>query len=105
VGQLFKAQRAFTKWVLNLVIMILVLSITVFGFIWAIEEENSHEVSNVATAIFDILHNGIGILHRLKSQVITIIRFGEFISLRLGIYAAGNGEAEFSRFRYRMIEE
>ncbi|MDF2646083.1 MAG: Beta-xylosidase [Paenibacillus sp.] len=31
--------------------------------------------------------------------------FGEFISLRLGIYAAGKGEAEFSRFRYRMIEE
>jgi len=31
--------------------------------------------------------------------------FGEFIGLRLGIYAAGNGEAEFSRFRYRRIEE
>jgi beta-xylosidase len=30
--------------------------------------------------------------------------FGEFIGLRLGIYAAGNGEAEFSRFRYRRIE-
>lgn len=31
--------------------------------------------------------------------------FGEFIGLRLGIYAAGNGEAEFSQFRYRRIEE
>jgi xylan 1,4-beta-xylosidase len=30
--------------------------------------------------------------------------FGEFIGLRLGIYAAGSGEAEFSRFRYRRME-
>jgi len=30
--------------------------------------------------------------------------FGEFISLRLGIYAAGRGEAEFSEFRYRSVQ-
>ncbi|WP_051250445.1 family 43 glycosylhydrolase [Paenibacillus harenae] len=31
--------------------------------------------------------------------------FGDFISLRLGIYAAGNGEAEISGFRYQAIKE
>ncbi|MNC68186.1 hypothetical protein D3C75_1187540 [compost metagenome] len=29
--------------------------------------------------------------------------FGEFLGLRLGLYAAGSGEAEFSEFRYRAI--
>jgi len=30
--------------------------------------------------------------------------FGDFVSLRLGLYAAGEGFAEFRNFRYRSLQ-
>jgi uncharacterized membrane protein len=66
--------------VLYLAIIILVLSITVFGLIWAIEEENSHENSNVATAIFDILHNEETISDDMKDEIVKVVDSTDQIS-------------------------
>jgi heme/copper-type cytochrome/quinol oxidase subunit 4 len=55
VGQLFKAQKVFAKWVLFLAVICLITTITVFGAIWSIEEENANENSIVATYILNVL--------------------------------------------------
>lgn len=73
LGQLFQAQKTFAKWVLNLGITMLVLSLTVFGFFWAAEEENSHENSIVATNIFEILHNKQTITDDMKDEIVKLV--------------------------------
>lgn len=80
VGQLFQAQKTFAKWVLYLAIIILVLSLTVFGSIWAIEEENSHENSIVATNIFEILHNKETISDDMKDEIVKLVDSTDQIS-------------------------
>lgn len=55
VRQLFKAQKVFAKWVLYLAMICLITTVSVFGSISFIEEQNADENSIVATNIMDVL--------------------------------------------------
>lgn len=80
VGQLFKAQKTFAKWVLYLAVTILVLSSTAFGFMWAEEEQNAHENSIVATKIFDVLHNKETVSEDMKKKIEGLVQGTDQIS-------------------------
>lgn len=80
VGQLFKAQKTFAKWVLYLAVTILVFSSTVFGFIWAAEEQNSHENSIVATNIFDVLEGKDAISEDMEEEIKDLVQETDQIS-------------------------
>lgn len=89
VGQLFKAQKTFAKWVLYLAIAVLLFTVTAFGFVWSIEEENSNENSNVATQILDILHIGNNITEEMKTKINSLIKDSDQIS-KVEIYNVSN---------------
>lgn len=80
VGQLFKAQKTFAKWVLYIAVTFLVITSTVFGFIWASEEENSHKNSYVATNIFDVLENKEAISEDMKEEIKDLVQGTDQIS-------------------------
>lgn len=97
VGQLFQAQKTFARWVLYLAITFLVLSSTVFGFIWATEEENSHENRIVATKISVILHNKETISDDMKTQIIDLVKRTNQIS-KIQIYSFRDFERSAESF-------
>lgn len=80
VGQLFKAQKVFAKWVLYLAIFCLVTTATVFGVIWSIEEQNSHENSITATKIFDLLEGKETISEDMEEEIKDYIQETDQIS-------------------------
>src|SRR3954447_21355412 len=53
VEQLFKVQKIFAKRVLYMAVAFLVLSLSVFGFLWQSQESNAREISVIATHIND----------------------------------------------------
>lgn len=69
VGQLFKAQKVFAKWVLYLAVICLITTVAVFGVIWSIEEQNAHENSVVATNIFDVLEGKEVISNDMEEEI------------------------------------
>ncbi|GGM37889.1 hypothetical protein GCM10011351_25110 [Paraliobacillus quinghaiensis] len=69
VGELFKAQKIFAKWVLYLAIICFITTVTVFGVIWAMEEQNSHENSIVLTNIFDVLEGKEAISENMEEEI------------------------------------
>lgn len=89
VTQLFKAQKTFAKWVLYLALAVLVLSTTVFGFIWSGEEKNANENSIVATKIFNILHNKKSITQEMKTEIQSLINGTDQVS-KVQIYDVRN---------------
>ena len=80
VGQLFKAQKTFAKWVLYLAVTILVLSSTVFGFIWAREQENANVNSIVGTQIADVLEGKEDISENMDNEIIRLVESTDHIS-------------------------
>ncbi|OZU89598.1 hypothetical protein CIL03_00150 [Virgibacillus indicus] len=80
IGQLFKAQKIFAKWVLNLAVICLITTVTVFGVIWAMEEQNSHENSIVATNIFDVLEGKETISEDMEEEIKDYIQETDQIS-------------------------
>jgi len=74
LGQLFRAQKTFAKWVLYLAITILVLSSTVFGSMWAIGEQKSHENAVIASQIFDILENKKVITEDISKEIENLVQ-------------------------------
>jgi cytochrome c-type biogenesis protein CcmH/NrfF len=80
VGQLFKAQKTFAKWVLYLAIAVLLFTVTAFAFVWSIEEKNSNENSIVATQILDILHIRNNITEEMKMKINSLIKGSDQIS-------------------------
>lgn len=97
VGQLFRVQKTFAKWVLYLAVTILVFSSTVFGFIWAAEEQNSHENSIVATNIFNILENKETISDDMKDEIVKLVDSTDQIS-KVQIYNVRDVEREAENF-------
>ncbi|MEY9870453.1 cytochrome c-type biogenesis protein CcmH/NrfF [Peribacillus sp. B2I2] len=93
VGQLFKAQKVFAKWVLYLAVIFLVTASTVFGFIWTTEEKNANENSIVATNIFDILENKEAITEDMKREIEALVQETDQIS-KVEIYNVRDVERE-----------
>ncbi|GKU83454.1 permease prefix domain 1-containing protein [Niallia sp. NCCP-28] len=81
VGQLFKAQKTFAKWVLYLAIAVLLFTVSAFGFVWSTEEENSNENSIVATQVLDTLHNKNNITEEMKVKINSLIKGTDQISM------------------------
>lgn len=98
VGQLFKAQKIFAKWVLYLAVTIFVISSTAFGFMWAAGEQNSHENSIMATKIFNVLHNKETVSEDMKKEIQRLVQGTDQIS-KVKIYNVKNVEAT-SVFEY-----
>lgn len=73
VGQLFKAQRIFAKWILYLAAAVLLLSFTVFGFIATFEDENAMENSEVSSAVSEILNNNRSLTAEVESEITALI--------------------------------
>ncbi|WLD94296.1 permease prefix domain 1-containing protein [Alkalihalobacillus sp. AL-G] len=80
VGQLFKVQKVFAKWVLNLALISFFTTAIVFGVIWSTEEQNAHENSIVATYIFDVLEGKEVISEDMEEEIIDLVRETDQIS-------------------------
>lgn len=80
VGQLFKAQRVFAKWILGLAAAVLVLSLTAFGYIWGIQEENASENSIISSEIAEIIGNKGSLTKEMKEGIVTLINGTDQIS-------------------------
>lgn len=92
VGQLFKAQKTFAKWVLYLAVTIFILSSTVFGFMWVNEQENANENSIVGKQISTVLEGKEVISEDIKKEIIALVEGTDHIS-KVGIYN-GSGSSE-----------
>lgn len=57
VGQLFKAQKIFAKWMLYIAVSILFLSLFIFGLLYIQSDSDANELSVIATHINDVLEN------------------------------------------------
>ncbi|MCA1066654.1 permease prefix domain 1-containing protein [Rossellomorea sp. AcN35-11] len=103
VGQLFKAQKMFAKWVLNLAIVFLLLSSVGFGFLWVVAEQNSHDISNDKTEIFNILHSNETISEDMQKEIEGIVKGSEDIS-QIQVYNVrdikGDAESYSTVFEY-----
>ncbi|MGA5690661.1 permease prefix domain 1-containing protein [Cytobacillus pseudoceanisediminis] len=89
VGQLFKAQKTFAKWILYLAIAIILFTASAFGYIWSMEEENASENSIIATQISEILNDKTNITEGMKEEISSLIKGTDQIS-NLEIYKLSN---------------
>lgn len=80
VGQLFKAQRIFAKWILYIAAAVLILSVTAFGFISAFEDENASENSEVSTAVFEVLNSSGSLTNAAKNEIAALVNETDQIS-------------------------
>jgi cytochrome c-type biogenesis protein CcmH/NrfF len=80
VGQLFQAQKTFGKWVLYCSIAFLLLSLSMFGFIWQYEEQHSHELSVIVTQISDGLKGKDEVSLETKKEIARLVESTDFIS-------------------------
>ena len=80
IGQLFKTQQTFARWVLYLAFGFLVLFLSVFGWLWQREETQSNQISHVATDIAGILENKSSITPEMKADIEDSINSTNFIS-------------------------
>lgn len=80
VGQLFKAQKVFAKWMLYLAIAVFLFTVTAFGLIWSIEEENVNENSIVVTDIFDVLKEKAAISKDMEEEIKSLVQATDQIS-------------------------
>lgn len=80
-AQLFKAQKIFAKWMLYLAITVFILTITAFGFIWSIEEENANENSIVATQISEILNDKNNITVEMEKDISSLVKATDQVSM------------------------
>ena len=80
VGQLFKAQKTFAKWVLYLALVVLLFTASAFGYIWSLEEENASENSEIATQVAYVLENKSSITDEMKMKINSLIEMTDQIS-------------------------
>lgn len=73
VGQLFKAQKSFAKWVLYLALAVLLFTVSAFGYLWSLEEENANENSEVATQVLTILQDKTSVSDDMKNKINSLI--------------------------------
>ncbi|MDR7002035.1 permease prefix domain 1-containing protein [Neobacillus niacini] len=80
VGQLFKAQKIFAKRVLYIALAFLLLSLSVFGFLYQKTESEMNELSIIATQINNILENKEVISPEMKQKIETLVKGTNHIS-------------------------
>ncbi|MFJ8520268.1 permease prefix domain 1-containing protein [Lysinibacillus xylanilyticus] len=80
VTQLFQAQKTFAKWVLYCSVVFLLLSLSIFGFVWQYEEQHSHELSIIATQIADELKGNEVVSSEMKKEIARLVESTDFIS-------------------------
>lgn len=80
VGQLFKAQKTFAKWVLYLALAVLLFTVSAFGFIRSIEEENANENSEIATQVSYVLQDKTSITEEMKIKINSLIEGSDQIA-------------------------
>jgi cytochrome c-type biogenesis protein CcmH/NrfF len=85
IGELFKAQKTFAKWVLYLAIGIILFTAAAFGYVWSIEQDNADENSIVASRISEILSDKNSISEEMKTEIRSLIKGTDQIS-QLEIY-------------------
>ncbi|WP_026575613.1 permease prefix domain 1-containing protein [Bacillus sp. UNC438CL73TsuS30] len=93
VAQLFQAQKTFAKWVLFCSIVFLLLSLSIFGFVWQYEEQHSHELSVIATQIADELKGKDEVSQEMKKEIARLVESTDFIS-QVSIYNSKNIRSE-----------
>ncbi|MFJ5788857.1 permease prefix domain 1-containing protein [Lysinibacillus sp. NPDC093197] len=80
VRQLFNAQKVFAKWMLYLAIGVFLFTVTAFGIIMFIEEENANENSTVATDIFSVLKGKAAISKDMEEEIKSLVQEADQIS-------------------------
>ncbi|OIU72715.1 permease prefix domain 1-containing protein [Rossellomorea aquimaris] len=85
IGELFKAQKTFAKWVLYLAVVIILFTAAAFGYVWSIEQDNADENSIVASQISEILSDKNSISEEMKTEIRSLIKGTDHIS-QLEIY-------------------
>ncbi|MCA0147269.1 PLD nuclease N-terminal domain-containing protein [Rossellomorea vietnamensis] len=80
VGQLFKAQKSFAKWVLYLALVVLLFTVSAFGYIWSLEEENASENSEIASQVAYVLENKSSITDEMKVKINSLIEMTDQIA-------------------------
>lgn len=93
LAQLFQAQKTFAKWVLYCSIVFLLLSLSIFGFVWQYEEQHSHELSVIATQIADELMGKDEVSQEMKKEIARLVDSTDFIS-EVSIYNSKNIRSE-----------
>lgn len=79
VAQLFKAQKAFAKWVLYVGIVILLLSTAVFGYFLNIGNERTSVQSEIAYGIGDIIENDAEVSQVTEKQIKQLLNDASYI--------------------------
>ncbi|MFI8685757.1 permease prefix domain 1-containing protein [Rossellomorea sp. NPDC077527] len=80
VGQLFKAQKTFAKWVLYLALAVLLFTISAFGYVWSIQEENALENAEIATQVAYVLENKTSLTDEMKMKINSLIEMTDQIA-------------------------
>jgi cytochrome c-type biogenesis protein CcmH/NrfF len=79
VGQLFKVQKTFAKWLLYISIAFLLMGSIISGIIFNIESKKVNEAAQIATEILNKIGNKKGIPIEVESDIQSIITKSEFI--------------------------
>jgi hypothetical protein len=74
VGQLFKAQKVFAKQVLYIALIFFVVTSTVCGVLWAVDEGDMNENFTVAKTIVGILENKEAISEDMKKEIDALVQ-------------------------------
>lgn len=80
VRQLFNAQKVFARWMLYLAIAVFLFTVTTFGIIRLIEEENAKENSIVASDIFSVLKGKAAISKDMEEEIKSLVQEADQIS-------------------------
>lgn len=81
VGQLFKAQKTFAQWILYCAVTFLVLSLSIFSFLWQNAESDASELSDIATQISDELENKEVITQEMEAEIERLVESTDQISV------------------------
>ncbi|WP_391203685.1 permease prefix domain 1-containing protein [Psychrobacillus sp. L4] len=80
VGQLFKAQKIFSKWVLYTAIAFLLISTIIFSIVISIEKSNLNQSNQVASQILNSLGDNERIPKQIETDIQEIVQSSERIT-------------------------
>jgi len=103
VGQLFKAQKTFAKGVLYLAIGFLVVSLSIFSFLWQNAESHANKLSIIGTQISNELENKEVITLKMKKDIARLVDSTKHIS-EVSIYNSKDIRTEGKDFVFYNTE-
>jgi len=80
IRQLFTAQRIFAKWVLYVAIALLLISSTVSGSLFVVEQGNGNENQEASAKIDSLIQNQSVITEELQEKIAAIVKLTDQIS-------------------------